>query len=144
MRDWKAQLDFFFQQPSVQPPEDPHVARHQAEASQFIKDVAWPAFEEIGQTLRRHGREFKGEFCATSAIGTVGNQGLSEFWYIIEVLVTRRGAYPHALTRYERPSGASSAKYSFGGKRASSVTKDDIGRHFVHAYLNSFKDKAGS
>ncbi|MGZ3583635.1 MAG: hypothetical protein ACXWQR_02855 [Ktedonobacterales bacterium] len=144
MQDWKAQLDSFFEQPSAQPSQDPHVARHQTEASQFIKDVAWPAFEEIGQTLRRHGRAFKGEFSVTSATGTVGDQGLSEFQYVIEVRVTHRGAYPHVLTRYERPRGAMSGNYSFRGKRASSVTQDDIGRHFVHAYLKSFKDKAGS
>lgn len=143
MREWKAQLDAFFQPPSDRPPEDPLVARYETEASQFIKDVVWPAFEEIGHALKRHGREFKGDFSATSATATVGNQGLSEFQYIIEVLLTRRGAYPHAIARYELPQGAMRSEHSFRGKRASAVTKDDVARHFVHEYLNSFKQRAG-
>jgi hypothetical protein len=143
MRDWKAQLDAYFQPLSDHPLEDPHVARYEDEAAQFIKDIVWAAFEDIGQALRARGREFSGNFSDTSATGIVGNHGLAEFQYILEVRLTPRGAYPRAKTRHERTGGVFGRGYTFGGKRAALVTKDDISRHFVHTYLHSFSKSAG-
>lgn len=142
MKDWKQELDSFFDaQEKKQMQDDTQRAGHEAEAAQFITGVVEPAFGEVKAELEKRGRTVTvssdARYMYRASI-SVEYEGREELDYTIEVRVNSRGAFATPVIRFtekgQRYKGEGFFRSGAQDYTASDITKDEVIANVIHEY----------
>lgn len=137
MKDWKAELDAYFQR------REQHEAQQQpnhnhAQASdettaieEFMATVVVPAFEEFGGVLKEHGRHIRLRLGDSNMRIVTEYAGKEEFDYTLWAGENGLSAELRAGGRHT-PDSFQNAK---GNSAIADTTQEDIARHLADRYV---------
>lgn len=133
--NWRSQLNSF-----LGAPRETGTPDKKDELAAFISDVVLPAFAELDQELRKHGRDVTLRHTEASAALIVQHNGDEELAYRIQGRMFPHGVLPFAQVRFRERKGLKyitvenmvrpgAATYKIGD-----ISRDEIIRHFLDNY----------
>lgn len=136
MKDWKAELDTFFQlreqqKPQEQRPDHTPTVGGPTALEEFMVAVAVPAFEEFAAALKEHGCRIRLRLGDSSMRIVSEFGGVEEFDYTLWAGTNTLSAEARSAGR-RVPDSFQNAK---SNSAITDTTKDDVLQHLVERYI---------
>ena len=145
MTNWRDSLDQFFEDT-----EEQEQSRKDTALSCFVRDVAVPAFDELGEQLSRHGREISVRETDSSVTAVVQHAGAEEISYRIHGRLFPNGVLPYAEVRFKERKGLKIIRVESMFRSGApdyaieDLTKEEVIRNFLSHYMRAVQGKLGS
>lgn len=102
MESWRENLSSFFENSEKKSPTDKEA---RSELAVFISDVVVPAFSEVSEELRQHGRETSVRSTDAAATILITCDGDEEMTYRVQGRMFPNGIRPFAEVRFRERKG---------------------------------------
>ncbi len=142
MSDWRSQLDDFFVKA-----DDADKKKEVGPFTQFLRDVAVPAFEELKLEFERHGRTVVIRDSESSASISVSFEGAEEMTYRIHERLFVDRALPYAEIRVRERKGLRlitvESMVRSGGQdyELRDITRDEVLKSVLQQYIQRVKPR---
>jgi len=134
MDNWRGSLGGFFRE------EEAKQQKESSDLTTFINNVVLPAFDQLAEELRRHGRSVTTRSSATTATLIVQREGEEEMRYRIQGRMFPNGVLPFADIRCKERKGRkfvtveSMFRSGSSDYTLSDITSDEVIENFVENY----------
>jgi choline/glycine/proline betaine transport protein len=135
MPDWRLKLGGFLHQTEKAKQETQGV-----ELTRFVAETVIPAFEEVAEEMRKHGREATIGNAGTSATLSVHHNGEEELTYRVQTRIFPNRVSPYAEIRFRERKGRrlirveSMFRYDVEYSLVD-IAREEISQHIIDNYV---------